>query len=272
MTKKTIKGIKEIYKKYDVFFIDLWGVIHNGVKLYPEAIEVLENLHKLKKRFVLMSNAPRPSKDVEKFLLKLNMNKIFTKNIFTSGEAALKSLQNNKYGKSFYHLGPERDNNLIKGLEKNKTNLNQADFILCTGLFDDHKESLDFYKDLLKKYTSIKMVCTNPDLTVHRGQEVEYCAGALASLFNELGGEVIYFGKPHPEIYKFCINNDKKILVIGDNIRTDIKGANNMKFDSLFIVNGIHKDEFLDIAEENYEKILKKYGTKTNYFQKRLSW
>ena len=272
MVKKTIKGLNEIYHKYDVFFIDLWGVVHNGIQLYPEAIEVLENLYKLNRRFVLMSNAPRPSKDVEKFLLNLKMDKIFTKNIFTSGEAALKSLQQNIYGKNFYHLGPKRDNSLIKEFEKNKTSLKKADFILCTGLLNNHEESLDFYKDLLKNYIQIKMICTNPDLIVHRGSKQEYCAGALAALFQELGGKVIYFGKPYPEIYKFCTNNGEKVLVIGDNIRTDIKGANNMKFDSLFITNGIHKDEFLNLTLENYEKVLDKYGVKANYYQKKLAW
>ena len=272
MIEKRIKGLKEIYDKYDVFFIDLWGVIHNGIQLYPEANEVLENLYKLNRRFVLMSNAPRPSKDVEKFLLNLKMDKIFTKNIFTSGEAALKSLQQNIYGKNFYHLGPKRDNSLIKEFEKNKTSLKKADFILCTGLLDSHGESLDFYKDLLKNYIQIKMICTNPDLIVHRGSKQEYCAGALAALFQELGGKVIYFGKPYPEIYKFCTNNGEKVLVIGDNIRTDIKGANNMKFDSLFITNGIHKDEFLNLTLESCEKVLEKYGVKANYYQKRLTW
>ena len=87
-----------------------------------------------------------------------------------------------------------------------------------------------------------------------------------------MGGEVIYFGKPYPEIYKFCTNNDEKVLVIGDNIRTDIKGANNMKFDSLFITNGIHKNEFLNLSLENYDKILDKYETKTTYYQERLTW
>ena len=272
MTKKIIKGLREIYENYDAFFIDLWGVMHNGVQLYPEANEVLENLYKLNKRFVLMSNAPRPSKNVEKFLLNLKMDKIFAKNIFTSGEAALKSLQQNIYGKNFYHLGPKRDNSLIKEFEKNKTSLKKADFILCTGLLDNHEESLDFYKDLLKNYTQIKMICTNPDLIVYRGSKQEYCAGTLASLFHELGGKIIYFGKPHPEIYKFCTNNEEKVLVIGDNIRTDIQGANNMNFDSLFIINGIHKDEFLNTISENYEKVLKKYGVKANYYQERLTW
>jgi len=116
------------------------------------------------------------------------------------------------------------------------------------------------------------MICTNPDLIVHRGSRREYCAGSLAIVFEELGGEVIYFGKPYPEIYNFCIKKNETVLAIGDNIRTDIRGANNMRFDSLFIINGIHKDEFLNLPVENYDKILDKYKTKTNYYQKRLNW
>ena len=272
MIKKTIKGLREIQGKYDAFFIDLWGVIHNGIQLYPEAIEVLVNLYKLKKRFVLMSNAPRPVKNVEKFLLNLKMDKIFVKNIFTSGEAALKSLQQNIYGKYFYHLGPKRDSSLFEGFEKNKRKLAEADFILCSGFLDSHKNSLDYYKDLLKKHIKLKMICTNPDLIVYRGSTKEYCAGTLAAIFKELGGNVIYFGKPYPEIYRFCIKKDEKILVIGDNIHTDIKGANNMELDSLFIINGIHKDEFLNLELKNYDKILAKYGSKANYFQEKLTW
>ena len=130
MVKKTIKGLNEIYHKYDVFFIDLWGVVHNGIQLYLGAIKALENLNKLNKKFVLLSNAPVPSKNVEKLLLNLKMNKIFIKNVFTSGEAALKSLEKNIYGVKFYHLGPKKDNDLFKGLEKNKKSLGESDFIL----------------------------------------------------------------------------------------------------------------------------------------------
>jgi HAD superfamily hydrolase (TIGR01459 family) len=272
MAQKVIKGLREIYQKYDAFFIDLWGVMHNGIQLYPEANEVLVNLYKLKKRFVLMSNAPRPSKNVEKFLLNLKMDKIFAKNIFTSGEAALKSLQQNIYGKNFYHLGPKRDTSLFKGLEKNKKNLEDADFILCTGLFDNEEKSLDYYKHLLDKHINLKMICTNPDLTVHRGLSSEYCAGSIAEVFKKLGGEVVYFGKPYKEIYNFCVKKNEKVLAIGDNIRTDIRGANAMKFDSLFIINGVHRDEFINLSTENYDKILEKYKTKANYYQKRLIW
>ena len=107
MQTKFIKGLNQLQGKYDTFFIDLWGVIHNGIQVYPGAIDVLENLNKLNKRFVLMSNAPRPSKNVQDFLLKLNIDKSLIKNVFTSGEAALESLKQNKFGKNFYHLGPK---------------------------------------------------------------------------------------------------------------------------------------------------------------------
>ena len=116
------------------------------------------------------------------------------------------------------------------------------------------------------------MVCTNPDLIVHRGSQSEYCAGSLALIFEKLGGEVVYIGKPYPEIYNYCIKKNETILVVGDNIRTDIRGANNMKFDSLFIIDGVHKEEFLNLESNNYDKILKKYGAKTDYYQKKLSW
>jgi len=272
MQTKLITGLSQIYSKYDTFFIDLWGVIHNGIKLFPDAMEVLVNLNKMNKRFVLISNAPRPSLSVKKYLLNLKMDEIFLKDIFTSGEAALQILKRKIYGEKFYHLGPSRDNDLILEFKKNKTSLDKCDFILCTGLFENYENSLDYYKNLLSKNINIKMVCTNPDLVVHRGSRSEYCAGSIAAIFEKLGGKVIYVGKPYPEIYNFCIKKDETILAIGDNIRTDIKGANNMKFDSLFITTGIHKDEFVDLQIDDYDEVLKKYDTKTNYYQDYLIW
>tara|TARA_B100000029_G_C17403163_1_gene897836 strand:- start:246 stop:1064 length:819 start_codon:yes stop_codon:yes gene_type:complete len=272
MQTKLIKGLSQIQNKYDAFFIDLWGVVHNGVKLYPEAINVLENLIKINKRYVLISNAPRPSESVKKYLINLKMKNEFLKNIFTSGEAALQILKKRVYGKKFYHLGPKRDEDLIKGYEADKTNLDQCDFILCTGLFDDQEDSLKYYESLLKKHINIKMICTNPDLIVHRGSKKEYCAGSVANIFEKLGGKVTYFGKPYPSIYNFCMKKNEKILAIGDNIQTDIRGANKMKFDSLFIIDGVHKNEFIKTPVENYDKVLKKYKTVTNYYQERLIW
>ncbi len=272
MTKKIIKGLRDIYKKYDVFFIDLWGVMHNGIELHPGAIQVLENLYKIKKRFVLMSNAPRPAKDVEKFLLSLNMKENFVKNVFTSGEATLRSIKKNFYRKNFYHLGPSRDKSLFKGLEKNNKSLREAEFILCTGFLENKENSLTYYKNLLIKYTKLKMICANPDLVVHKGSKKEYCAGKLAEIFENQGGKVIYFGKPHPEIYNFCTKKNEKVLVIGDNILTDIKGANNMNYDALLITSGIHKNDFSKLSYKKYDEILNRYKLNTNYYLEKLIW
>jgi len=273
MKTKLIKGLSQVQSKYDTFFIDLWGVIHNGVQLYPDAINVLENLKKLKKKFVLISNAPRPSKSVEKYLLNLNIKKEFLANIFTSGEAALQTLKSGIYGRKFYHLGPKRDKDLIVEFQNNKTSIDKCEFILCTGLFEGNENSLDYYENLLRRYTKLNMLCTNPDLIVHRGTKTEYCAGKVASIFEKLGGNVIYFGKPYPDIYRFCMKKENEsILAIGDNIRTDIKGANQMKFDSLLITGGIHEKEFSNLPLKSYDGILKKYQVMTNYYQEKLNW
>jgi len=161
---------------------------------------------------------------------------------------------------------------LFEGLEKNKRDLERADFILCTGLLDSYESSLCFYEKLLNNYTHLNMVCTNPDLIVHRGNKREYCAGSVAKIFKKLGGNIFYFGKPYPEIYKLCMRDNDKTLVIGDNIRTDIKGANNMNLDSLLIIDGVHKMEFINESIKSYDNVLDKYEAKTNYYQEKLVW
>ena len=153
----------------------------------------------------------------------------------------------------------------------NKTeNINDSTYLLCTGLSEFHHEDLNYYKDLLKDHTNKKMICTNPDLIVDRGKKRELCAGSLALVFEKIGGEVIYFGKPYPEVYNQSIDNkNKKILSIGDNLNTDIKGANFLNYDSLLISSGVHKDE---IEKDGIEKVLKQYETKLNFMQSELNW
>jgi HAD superfamily hydrolase (TIGR01459 family) len=149
-------------------------------------------------------------------------------------------------------------------------NIEKSEYILCTGLFDDHNENLRYYKDLFEKNMKKKMICTNPDLIVDRGNTREFCAGSVATVFEKMGGEVIYFGKPYPEVYNRAINNkDKKILSIGDNLNTDIKGANLLNYDSLIISNGVHKDE---IKEKGIERVAKSYEAICNYIQSELKW
>ena len=267
---KKLEHLSEIYNSYDTFVIDLWGVIHDGIALNLNAMKAVEQLKKKSKKIVFLSNAPRPSVKVINFLLRMKMDKKYLLNVMTSGEAAMHAINQNKFGKNFYHLGPPRDVSVFERVKDNKTNIENCDFILCTGLFDDHEHDLEYYKRLLVKYTSKKLVCTNPDLIVHRGKQEEYCAGYIAKIFENLGGEVIYYGKPHQEIYKMCFNDSEKVLAIGDNLRTDIKGANNLNKDCLLISDGVHRREFNN--ENELQELLNKYNVKANYYQKELKW
>ena len=266
-------GLNEIYENYDAFFIDLWGVIHNGEQLIESANDVLDHLNKRKKRFVLMSNAPRPKASVAKYLKSLGFKTEYMENVYTSGDAALGALENNKLGKYFYHLGPEKDEDLfMKFIKFKKKNIDEAEFILCTGLDEAYETDLKYYENFFKDHLSKKMICTNPDLAVYRGGTREYCAGSVAKIFENLGGDVIYFGKPYKDIYNDCAKENEKILVIGDNLNTDIKGANNMNYDSLLIIDGIHKNEFKNTDFNNVQRIFSKYNATANFIQKKLEW
>ncbi len=263
-------GLKSIVSKYDLFFIDIWGVVHNGIKLYEHAVKVLEELSINEKKFILLTNAPRPNLTVINTLKKMGLNNFFD-SVFTSGEASKRYLLENFNNKKFFHLGPPRDFDLFKTFENNKVvNIDDSDYLLCSGLFEEHEDDLGYYKKLLSKHTTKKMICTNPDLIVDRGDKREYCAGSIAQSFEEINGEVIYFGKPYPPVYEIAADvNNKKILCIGDNLNTDIKGANIQNFDSLLITGGIHRQE---ISKLSIDKVLKNYETKINYFQKELKW
>ncbi len=263
-------GLKSIAYNYDLFFIDIWGVIHNGIKLYENSVNVLDNLEKIGKEFILLTNAPRPNKTVEKFLQNIGLDNKKSNKVFTSGEATLGFFNKELKNMKFYHIGPSKDFDLFELYKNNKTQtIEEAEFLLCTGLFENHENDIAFYKNLFLKKTDLKMVCTNPDLVIDRGDKRELCAGSIAKTFLELGGKVDFFGKPYSLVYKKATHlNNKKVLCIGDNLNTDIKGANNLKFDSLLITNGIHKMEI----NSNYGDIFKKYKSYANFIQSELKW
>ena len=264
------KGLRSIVGEYDVFFIDIWGVLHNGLNLFRNSVEVLEKLEKYKKQYVLLTNAPRPNLTVIEYLKKMGLDEKKAQQVYTSGQAALDQLKNMNF-KTFFHVGPPRDFDLFKTFESQKTGkINNCDFLLCTGLFDDYQTDLKFYEKLLLDQIKKKMICTNPDLVVDRGNDREFCAGTIAKIFEKLGGEVKYFGKPFPEVYEKAFKNlrGKKVICIGDNLNTDIKGANLQKFDSLLINNGIHKNEISNGIRE----LTKKYNVYVNYTQTELKW
>ena len=264
-------GLRSIVENYDIFYIDLWGVVHNGIALHKNAIEVLKEITKIGKQYVLLTNAPRPNKTVRSFLEKMGMNKEIRERVYSSGEAALSYLKKNLLDDKFYHLGPIRDFDLFINFKKNKTtSIKESSYLLCTGLFEEQGEDLNYYKELFKEHINKKMICTNPDLIVDRGDKRELCAGSVAGIFKKMGGEVIYFGKPFPEVYNQSIENkEKRVLSIGDNLNTDIKGANLLNYDSLLISNGVHKDEIkkegIDVVSKNYEVII-------NFIQTELKW
>jgi len=264
-------GLRSIAENYDIFYIDLWGVIHNGINLHNNAIEALVEITKTKKQYVLLTNAPRPNKTVKSFLEKMGMNKEIREKVYSSGEAALNYLKKELLDDKFYHIGPTRDFDLFLDFKKNKTqDIKESSYLLCTGLFEEQGENLDYYKELFKKHVNKKMICTNPDLIVDRGNKRELCAGSVALVFEKMGGKVIYFGKPFPEVYNQSIDNkQKKVLSIGDNLNTDIKGANLLNYDSLLISNGIHKDE---IKKKGIAIVSKKYEVVVNFIQTELKW
>ena len=264
-------GLKSVADHFDLFFVDLWGVVHNGIELYKDSTDVLEKLLEKNKDLVLLTNAPRPNNDVKNFLKKMGLEQKYFSKVYTSGEAALNYLSLNFKDKTFFHIGPPRDFGLFNNFKKNKIQkISEANYLLCTGLFDEQDKELSYYKTLLKNEVDKIMICTNPDLIVDRGNTRELCAGSVAMVFEKMGCKVVYFGKPYPEVYNLSVNNKgKKILSIGDNLNTDIKGANLLNYDSLIISNGIHKNE---IKEKGIEATAKSYETICNYIQSDLKW
>ena len=265
------QGLQSIAENYDLFYIDLWGVIHNGIVLHEKAILVLKELLKANKNFILLTNAPRPNEAVKNFLEKMGMEKELRDHVFSSGEASLSYLKKEHKSQKFYHVGPPKDFDLFQDFKNYRSDqINESEYLLCTGLFDEHNKDLKYYKDLLENHTNKKMVCTNPDLIVDKGNRRELCAGSVAMIFEKMGGEVIYFGKPYAKVYNQAVNNkNKKILSIGDNLNTDIKGANLLNYDSLLISNGVHKNEILD---QGIESVSKQYESVVNFIQSDLKW
>jgi len=276
MVVKTIKGMEEVFAPYDAFIFDLWGVLHDGLKALPQSIEILKLLKKAERKIWLLSNAPRRASNVVKCLTEMGISKNLYNGILTSGEMtwlALKDELINKWGKSCFHLGPYEHSNIYVGLDINiTTDISKADFILNSGVFnnsDDVDEYRDFFKEPLSNKTP--MLCANPDKIVHIGKKLVICSGALAGLYEEMGGKVVYFGKPYREAYSICkksLDTDN-ILAIGDSMITDIKGANSAGIDSLLVLSGIHRNE---VSLENINNFIEKYPYNPNYIIEKLKW
>lgn len=250
-----VPGLSSIASRYDVILCDVWGVLHDGVVAFAPAGDALVRFRATGGRVVLVTNAPRPAGSVARQLARLGVPRAAWDAIVTSGDLTRSSVIERK-DRVVHHLGPERDNPVFAGLDIRFDGIDQADYVVCTGLFDDSRETVEDYRGTLERMLArrLLMICANPDLVVERGQDLIPCAGALALRYEELGGKTLYTGKPHRPIYEAALAlaaehdggkpvDRARVLAVGDAIRTDIAGACGLGLTSLLIAGGIHSAE-----------------------------
>ena len=240
--------------RYDAVLCDVWGVVHNGVRAYADACDALARFRAGGGTVVLISNAPRPREWVGRSLDRLAVPREAYDGLVTSGDVTRAFLTGHP-GDTVYLIGPERDHTIFDGLPIKFGALEAADYCVCTGLFEDERETPDDYADILARLRArnLFMVCANPDLVVERGDRLVYCAGAIADRYVNLGGEVLYAGKPYPPIYQEAFAQiaairgkdvpRARVIAIGDSVRTDLTGATQAGIDCLFVTAGIHAEE-----------------------------
>lgn len=268
--------------RYDALLSDIWGVVHNGVRAHADAVDALARFRQERGgAVVLITNAPRPADKVRETLRHLGVPDEAYDRIITSGDLT-RDLVRARLGQRMHHVGPGRDHPIFQGLGIEQAPVADADYVLCSGLDDDSAETPDDYRDRLRAMQArgLEMICANPDLMVERGDELIYCAGAVAAAYEAQGGRVIYAGKPHPPIYEaaFALFDEVagarvdrgRILAIGDNVRTDLAGAAAAGLDMLFITAGVHAGE-LD-APEGLEKLFETAPARPLAVQRKLRW
>jgi HAD superfamily hydrolase (TIGR01459 family) len=249
-----IPHFSDIAPNYDVLLCDVWGVVHNGLQSFPAACDALMRARARGAVVVFITNAPRPHESVGRQLERLHVPREAYDAMVSSGDVT-RAVIASRPGQSLLHVGPERDHSVFAGLDVKFETLERADYVVCTGLYDDEVETPEDYRGRLETMLSRKlfMVCGNPDVVVERGDKLVYCAGAIADLYKTTGGGVLYAGKPYRPIYDMALDLAKKaagrdiqfgrVLAVGDSVRTDLTGARTIGVDFLFITSGIHAEE-----------------------------
>lgn len=255
-----VESLADISQPYDALFCDLWGCVHDGVRPFPEAVAALRAFREAGKTVVLVTNAPRHRASVEKQLTRMGLPDDCWDTIATSGDAARAAMFMGAVGEKVWFMGERHDESFFEPLQIisdpvsiERVELDKAEGIVCCGPFDPHAPVADLRPELLfAKQKGLPLLCANPDIVVDRGETREWCAGAVAALYTQMGGESLYFGKPHPPIYDLARRrlsalgktpSDGRILAVGDGIGTDIKGALGEDIDSLFITGGLARVE-----------------------------
>lgn len=275
--------LRDLVEGVEVVLSDIWGVVHNGLEAFPEACEALHNFRARGGTVILITNAPRPADSVQRQLRKLGVADETYDAIVSSGDLTRLFVADHP-GKKMFWLGPERDNSIYRGLDTMLAPLEAADYIVCTGLFDDETESAEDYRGMMLKARErqLTLICANPDIVVERGDRLIYCAGAIAELYRELGGEVIFYGKPHRPIYERAMElaaarqshaiQLNRVLAIGDSVRTDLTGAHGFGIDCLFLTRGIHSEEFEGIDQLDPASVKELFGHPPKALMRELRW
>ena len=253
MTTRIISALADIADHYDAVLCDVWGVIHNGRAAYLAACDALAGFRDAGKPVVLISNAPRPSSFIPRQLDALGVRRDAWDAIVTSGDATRAEIE--KRGPRAYKIGPSKDEGLYDGLPVDFRAAETADYVICTGLRDELAEPPESYRAELAGLAArnLPFICANPDRVVQFGGHLIPCAGALADIYEELGGPVIMAGKPYTPIYDLTIAaaerlagkslERSRLLCSGDGVQTDVAGAHGQKLDCLFVAGGIHAAE-----------------------------
>ncbi|CAK9039397.1 Bifunctional riboflavin kinase/FMN adenylyltransferase (Riboflavin biosynthesis protein RibF) [Includes: Riboflavin kinase (Flavokinase) [Durusdinium trenchii] len=277
-----IDGLQSLAEQYDALLCDAWGVIHNGVELFPGAGEAMLKFREQGRAIVILTNAPRPSSIIPAQLDRLGLPREAYDAVVTSGDATRAEIER-RLPAPAYRIGPEKDDPLFEGLNIEFAPLEDAKFIICTGLRDDHRETPEDYREVLSRAAGrgLPMVCANPDIVVNWGGRMIWCAGALAEVYAGFGGDVVYGGKPHAPIYRLAraaianalgaVPDKSRILAIGDGLNTDIFGANKEGVDALFVAGdgGVH-DGAADA--ETISRRLDEVGAHAMGYAKVLQW
>ena len=274
-----LNNLSDIDDHYDVFLIDLWGVIHNGIAAFDNVMPVLQSLKQKKKMVFFITNAPRRSFVISQQLKDFGIEQKLYDKIISSGELTWLSIKEKYQKKNCLIIGPPRDFHLVEGLDISVVDKDSnVDIILNTGPWGDD-DSLENYTDLLDSLAKKKshMICSNPDKTVVRGENFMICAGLLAEYYEKIGGKVEYYGKPYKQIYEHCFNffekKNTRVLAIGDSLENDIKGANALNFDSLLITDGIHREvnNNNDVDKQKLDGLIKTKNIFPDFFMRKLT-
>ncbi len=279
-----ISGLGAIASGYDALICDVWGVLHNGKTAFEPAVEALKHFRSGFGPVILLSNAPRPVSVLEDHFKHVGVPHDCYDAIVTSGVATRDALAIRAQGGrlAILHIGPERDRGVFEGLAIDCVDAAHARVVLCTGLYDDDTETPADYRDTLVdlKRRGLVMLCANPDIVVQRGGKLIYCAGAIARAYEAIGGEVVYYGKPHRPIYDTTLETARKTagraiarpLAIGDGVETDVRGANCADIDVLFIADGIHGDELAEFMPDALAALMQKAGVTARAAMRALVW